>query len=124
MSPLFGIEAIAGLIPINLHLQKLSRRSQLQVHSLSNSYIFHFLMEPKANASTKLHLLSLGFLTKCQHELIKESVVDIDNCFNKVFPFFNSLNPEFSPGCRIIDIFSSCFLFHLFNKHNNNNFKS
>jgi len=25
----FGIEAIAGLIPINLHLQKLSGRSQL-----------------------------------------------------------------------------------------------
>jgi len=28
-SPLFGIEAIAGLIPIKLHLQKLGGRSQL-----------------------------------------------------------------------------------------------
>jgi len=28
-SPLFGVEAIAGLIPIKLHLQKLRGRSQL-----------------------------------------------------------------------------------------------
>jgi len=28
-SPSFGIEAIVGLIPIKLHLQKLSGRSQL-----------------------------------------------------------------------------------------------
>ena len=29
ISPSLGVEAIAGLIPINLHLQKLSSRSQL-----------------------------------------------------------------------------------------------
>ena len=29
MFPTFGIEAIIGLIPINLHLQKLDDRSQL-----------------------------------------------------------------------------------------------
>jgi len=33
-SPTFGIEAIVGLIPINLYLQKLSGRSQLRAHSL------------------------------------------------------------------------------------------
>ena len=48
----------------------------------------------------------------------------MDNCFNKVFPFFDSLNPEFSPRCRIIDIFSSHFSFHLFSKHNDDNIRS
>jgi len=81
-------------------------------------------MEPKANDSTKLHLLSLGFLSKCQCQLIKGPIVDMDNHFNKVFSSFDPLNSELSPGCRIIDTFSSCFSFHLFSKCNKNNFKS
>ena len=48
----------------------------------------------------------------------------MDNCFNKVFSSFNPLNPEFSPGCRIIDTFSSCFSFYLFSKCNDDNLRS
>jgi len=48
--------------------------------------------------------------------MIKGPVVDMDNRFNEVFSSFNPLNLEFAPGCRIIDSFSSCFLFHFFNK--------
>ena len=47
----------------------------------------------------------------------------MDNCFNKVFPSFDPLNPEFAPGCKIIDIFPSCFSFNLFSKYNDNNLK-
>ena len=72
----------------------------------------------------KPYLLSLGFLSKYQHELIKGSVVDIDNCFNKVFPSFDLLNPKFSSGYRIINTFFSHFSFHLFSKYNNDNLRS
>ena len=48
----------------------------------------------------------------------------MDNCFNKVFPFFDPLNPEFSLGHRIIDIFSNCFSFHLFSKCKDDNLKA
>ena len=47
MSSLSSIKAIVGLIPINLHLQKLSWRSQLRSHSLPHNYILQSLMEPK-----------------------------------------------------------------------------
>jgi len=40
----------------------------------------------------------------------------MDNHFNKVFSSFDPLNPEFSPGDRIIDCFSNCFSFYLFSK--------
>ena len=60
---LFGIEAIAGIIPINLHLQKLSERLQFRAHSLSSNHILQSLMEPKTYASVKPHPLSLGFLS-------------------------------------------------------------
>ena len=47
----------------------------------------------------------------------------MDNCFNKVFPSFDPLNPEFAPDCRIINIFPSCFSFNLFSKYNDDNLK-
>ena len=42
----------------------------------------------------------------------------MDNRFNEVFPFFVPLHPE----CRVIDIFPSCFSFHLFSKQKDNSF--
>jgi len=48
--------------------------------------------------------------------MIKGPVVDMDNRFNEIFPSFDPLNLEFTPGCRIIDFFSSHFSFHSFNK--------
>ena len=78
-SLLFGIEAIVGLIPINLHLQKFSRRLQLHAYSLPTNHILHSLIEPKAKDLTKLHLLFLRFLSKYQCQLIKGPIVDMDN---------------------------------------------
>jgi len=121
---LFSIEAIVCLIPINLHLQKLSGRSQLQVHTLSFSHIFYSLIEPRINSSLNQYQLSLGVLTWHQHELIKGPLVDMDNHFNEVFPSFVPLHPEFFPKHRVIDIFSSCFSFHLSSKHKDNNCKA
>ena len=40
----FGIEAIAELIPINLHLQKLGGRSQLHTSKLSPNYLIWSLI--------------------------------------------------------------------------------
>jgi len=120
----FSIEAIAGLIPINFHLQKLSRRLQLHTHSLSTNHILCFLIEPRMKDSTKLHSLSLGFLSKHQCQLIKGPIVNMDNHFNEVFPSFDPLISEISPRYRIIDNFSSHFSFHSFSKCKEDNLKS
>ncbi len=44
MFSLFSTKAITGLIPINLYLQKLSRRLQLRAHALSNNHILWSLI--------------------------------------------------------------------------------
>ena len=124
ISPSFSIEAIVGFIPINLHLQKLSGRSQLQTHSLPPNHILWFLMEPRTGSASSCHSLLLGTLTKCQCKLIKGPLVNIDNRFNKVHPLFDPLHLEFSSGHRVIDTFSSHFSFHLFNKCKDANFKT
>ena len=120
----FGIEAIASLIPIHLHLQKLRGRLQLRAHSLPTNHILCSLMESNSDTSLHLYPLSLSSLTRCQCGLIKDHLVNMNNHFNEVFPSFDPLNPEFSPGDRIIDCFPNCFSFHLFNKSKDQHFKS
>jgi len=120
----FVFFAYANIIPINLHFQKLSGRLQLRAYSLPSNYIFWLFMKLKTYILVKPHLLFLGFLSKHQHKLIKGPVVDMDNCFNKVFSSFDPLNSEFVSGVKVIDTFSSCFSFHMFSKCNKDSFKS
>jgi len=75
-------------------------------------------MEPRKDLSYYQYPLSLSNLTRCRHNLIKSSLVDMDNQYNEVFPSFNPLHPELLPGNRVIDIFSDCFSFHLVSKCN------
>ena len=51
-SPLYSIEAIAGLIPIKLHLQKLSGRSPLQASKLPLSHLLYLLIDSYLNSSS------------------------------------------------------------------------
>jgi len=122
--PSFSIKVIVSLISINLYLQKLCRRSQLWAHSLPSNYIICSLMEPSPCSSSIQHSSSLGSLTKCQCSLIKGYLVDMDNRFNEIFPSFIPLHPAFSPGNRVIDIFSNHFSFNLFSKKKDDNFKT
>ena len=61
----FSIKAIANLIPIHLHLQKLSGRSQLRAYALPSNHILWSLLKSRPNILYKPHCLSLGSLTKC-----------------------------------------------------------
>ena len=81
-------------------------------------------MKNNSEISTHPHPLLLSFLTRYQHGLIKGHLVDMDNRFNEVFPFFDPLNPEFKPDNRIINSFSNCFSFYLFSKSSNHLFKN
>ena len=122
-SLLFGIKAIAGLIPIKLHLQKLGEKSQPWVYSLPSNYLIWLLLELSLGSSFVQHLSSLNLLASHQHSLIKGHLVDMDNRFNRIFPSFISLHSEFSSSYRVINNFSDCFSFNLFNKHHDNDKK-
>ena len=80
-------------------------------------------MDNNSDRTSPSHSLLLSSLTKCQCGLIKGHIINIDNRFNKVFPSFNSINPKFQSGNRIIDNFSNCVSFHLFSKCNNCTFE-
>ena len=61
------------------------------------------------------HVLIIFFLknmTYKQYFKIKSFIVDVNNCLNRIFPLFNTLNSKIFPGSRLIDSFPSHFSFH------------
>ena len=110
MSFSYGIKAIVGLIPINLHLQKLGGRSQLHTSKLLPSHLIHSLINSRLNSDSYLNIVTLNSLTNRQWSMVKGHLVDLANRINKCFPSFNPLNLEFSPGLRVIDNFQIAFL--------------
>ena len=112
-SPLEGIEALAGLIPVKYHLQKIAKRSQSCPFKLPKRHILNNLMDD----SPQLHnSLNMGSLTHCQKTLAKGHLIDLKIKSHGIFPSFSPLDPEFTPGQHIIDNFSDRFSFNLVNK--------
>ena len=112
ISPLLGIEAIAGLIPIYLRLQKLGGRLQLQTHSLPLNHIIKSLLESRHSSNRDHHQLSIEKLTPRQRLKIKCFITDANNRLNGIFNSFDPFNNKLSPGNRLINLFSSCFSFY------------
>jgi len=108
----FGIKAIAGLIPIHLHLQKLSGRLQLRTQLLPSNYVVKLFLEKRHSSISETYCLSLENITPNQQLKVKGSITDLNNKLNGIFSSFNSLDCKFSPGYKLIDMFSSCFSFH------------
>ena len=119
MSPVEVIEAIAGLIPIKLHLQKLVGRSQLHLLILPHNYLIQSFMDSPSSSPKCQHPISLSTLTGHQRSLIKGYLVNSNNKLYKIFPSFSPFHLELSLGSRIIDNFSDHFSFNLSNKEKN-----
>jgi len=62
-SPSYGIEALADLIPINLHLQKLGGHSQLRAYKLPSSHLICSLIDSQLNPQSNLNVITLNSLS-------------------------------------------------------------
>ena len=122
-SPSMGIEAIAGIIPIKFHLQKIARRLEIRPFKLSSSHILRSLIDDSPPLPTMSNPHYIGLLTNRQRNLAKGHLIDSYNKSHKIFPSFSPLNPEFSPGLHITDKFSNHFSFNLVNKKEKEKFK-
>jgi len=86
----YSVEAIAGLIPIKLHLQKLGSRSQLQAYKLPHNHLLHSLIGLNLNLSSNFKSTALDLLTNHQHSLVKGHLVDMAN---RPLEYFSSFSP-------------------------------
>ena len=118
-SPLEGVEAIAGLVPIKYHLQKLMGRSQLCSAALPTNHLIRPFMNDHSNNLFIPNPHSINSLTNCQKSIAKGHLIDSNNKLYGIFPAFSPLHPEFNLGSRITDKFSEYFSFNLASKDKN-----
>ena len=80
--------------------------------TFSNNHAIKSLLKRRHIENTTPHYLSLENITSKQQLKIKSSAIDTNNCLNRIFSAFNSLNKEFSLCFHLIDIFSRCLSFY------------
>ena len=104
------------LIPIYLHLDKVSGRYHFRVASLPKQHAINSLLNDHHLKKAKLYRLVIDNFTEKQRLKIKSSVVDTNNYLNEIHPSFNRLHRELSPGVCLCDNLSNCFSFHKVDK--------
>ena len=123
-SPIEGIKALAGLMPIRFHLQKITKRSLIHPFKLPDNHILKNLLNDDLPSNKSYNSHNIGSLTNRQRSLTKGHLVDSNTKSYGIFPSFSPLDPEFFPGHCIIDNFSNCFSFNLVNKKEKNQNKT
>jgi len=111
-SPSEDVEAIAGLIPITLHLCKLNDRHHLYYASISPSHAINLLLDSQHSKNQSPHRAATSKLTAKQQANLKSPIKNVNKCLNGVRNCFNHLHPLFSPGSRVVDHFSSRISFN------------
>ena len=96
--PSEGIEAIAGLIPIHLHLCKLNGRHHLRYTSIPPSHAINSLLDTAHSKNQTPHRFVTSNLTDKQQAKLKSPIKDVNECLNEVTSCFDPTHPLFSPG--------------------------
>ena len=73
------------------------------------------LLDEHHSKKATSHYIATCHLISKQCSNFKNPIVDTNNCLNKIFSAFNSLNKELSPSFYLVDTFSDHFSFHLVN---------
>ena len=123
-SPTMGVEAITGLILINLYLKKLYQRFHLQEFSLPPNHIIKSVLTSVNSNKHDPRRLSLESLTAKQKLKLWSPLIDMDNSCNEYIPLFSPFNQEFSPRNRLIGSFSDQFSFHYHSQEAKNHIKN
>ena len=117
-SPTGEIKALAGLIPIHLHLKKLTKRSCLRAATLLSQHALLSLLSVCNSKGAHPHPQSLALLTDAQSAWLRSPLLDTEAFLLNLTKCFDSLYPEICPGCRLLDNFSDHVSFHPCNRSN------
>ena len=111
-SPSEGVKAIAGLIPINLHLKKLNGCHHLRYATIHPSHTINTLLDKHQNRNQNQHKFALANLTNKQISKLKSPIKDVSERLNEIKDKFDPYHPIFHPGLCLVDHFSSRIVFY------------
>jgi len=112
MSPSEGIEAIASLIPINLHLKKLNGCHYLRYATIPSSHAINSLLNKYQNRNQSQHKFALSNVTDKQMLKLKSPIKDINKRLNEIKDEFDLFHTIFHLGLRLVNHFSDRIVFH------------
>ncbi|KAJ3570523.1 hypothetical protein NP233_g4348 [Leucocoprinus birnbaumii] len=105
-------EALAGLIPIHLHLRKLASRATYQVTTLSRTHPVQSLMRRRDAPGAHVHRWHISNLGTKAFLVTKSTAVDVAGKLLCLMEVFDTDSSEAHPGNRIMDVFSDRISFH------------
>ncbi len=104
-SPTGGVQAIAGLLPIHLHIRKLSWRASFRTATLSATHPARSLMGAEYRGDAEEHPLAISQLTPKQLAAVCGSIVDANDALPPLADVFEPCAQENRPGQRLLDLF-------------------
>jgi len=119
-SPVSGMEALAGLLPMHILLKRLVECSCAHTATLGHSRPVWVILGDPWTGSTPLAPSGLGELSitvKCH--LVSPVKDTIKGCA-EFMEKFQALHPEAEPANRVVDIFPTCIVQHLTPKMSDN----
>ena len=110
-SPAGGVQAIAGLIPIHLHIRKLAWRAMYRTATLSDTHPTRSLLGLEYRKEAVEHPLALNRLRRKERSKVKGGIPDIQADLPGLTESFAPCAPEARPGYRLLDLFPQCITF-------------
>ena len=107
-----GIEALADLIPIYLHLKKLVKQSYLRAATLPSQYALISLVSAHNSKGIHPHSQLLALLTDAQSTQLRSPLLDTEVLLLNLTEHFDLLHSEAYLRCRLLDNFSDWVSFY------------
>ncbi len=97
-SPTGGVQAIAGLLPIHLHIRKLSWRASFRTATLSATHPARSLMGAEYRGAADTHDAAISQLTDRQLAKVRGTIVDAQDALAPLSDVFEPCASEARPG--------------------------
>jgi len=113
-SPTGGTEALAGLIPVHLHLRKLAGHANLRIATLSDTHPIQSLLSEDYVKQAEAHHCSVSNMAPALREKVHGTIMEIENHHHELTEVFEPCAPENRPGFRLMDRFAAQVSFNDF----------
>ena len=105
-SPGGGVEAIAGLPPVFLHMRKLATKAVCRIKTLSDTHPIRSLLKGPERKMAVLHALSLLKLgNPGRMDQMQSAVTEVQLIVGGLTEVFEPCTDEACPGARVIDLY-------------------
>jgi len=109
-----GTEALAGLIPVHLHLRKLADRANLRIAPLSDTHPIQSLLSEDYVKQAEVYHCSVSNMAPALQSKVYGTIMEIENHHHELTEVFEPCAAENRLGFRLMDCFVAQVSFNNF----------